>query len=128
MIAKKLISLPHQHYVVKCMFFVSLLLIAVIPSVSKGGIDDLPIGARSLGMGLTYVAMANTADAIFLNPGGLSQIEGTELSVFYQKPFGLDDVNFSSAAVSFPMWHYRGTIGALHLGNGIFNKQVINLA
>jgi len=46
--------------------------------------DDFPIGARSLAMAGTYVALANTAEAIFLNPGGLSQITGAEISLFHQ--------------------------------------------
>ncbi len=68
------------------------------------GFDDFPVGARSLAMGGTYVALANTAEAIFLNPGGLSQITGVEISLFYQKPFGLDDVNIGSASASVPLW------------------------
>jgi len=90
--------------------------------------DDFPVGARSLAMGGTYVALANTAEAIFLNPGGLSQITGTEISLFYQKPFGLDDVNIGSASASVPLWRTRLNLGLLTLGNSLYQEQVFFLA
>ena len=90
--------------------------------------DDFPVGARSLAMAGTYVALANTADAIFLNPGGLSQITGMEISLFYQKPFGLDDVNIGSASASFPLWKTRLNLGVLSLGNSLYEEQVFFLA
>ncbi|MCG8605149.1 helix-hairpin-helix domain-containing protein [bacterium] len=95
---------------------------------SLAGLDDLPVGARSIAMGSTYVAMANTADAVFLNPGGLSQIIGTHMSVFYQKPFGLDELSYGMAAVTFPILsHYFG-LGFLHFGNSIYNEQMLAIA
>ena len=92
------------------------------------GFGDFPVGARSLAMGGTYVALANTADALFLNPGGLSQITGTEISLFYQKPFGLDDVNIGSVSASFPLWRTRLNLGVLALGNGLYEEQTFVLA
>lgn len=91
----------------------------------SAGLDDMPVGARSMGMGATYVALANTADALFLNPGGLSQITGTAVSLFYQKPFGLEDLNFGTATVSFPVWRTRLNLGFLTLGNNLYKEQVV---
>ena len=90
--------------------------------------DDFPVGARSLAMGGTYVALANTAEAIFLNPGGLSQITGVEISLFYQKPFGLDDVNIGSVSASFPLWRTRLNLGLFTLGNSLYEEQAFVLA
>ncbi|MFQ5675115.1 MAG: helix-hairpin-helix domain-containing protein [bacterium] len=84
---------------------------------------DFPVGARSLGMGSTYVALANTVDALFINPAGLSRIAGTEVSLFYQKPFGLEDVNFGTAAISFPVWGTRLSLGYSTLGNVFYQEQ-----
>ena len=92
------------------------------------GLGDFPVGARSLAMGGTYVALANTADALFLNPGGLSQITGTEISLFYQKPFGLADVNIGSASASFPLLRTRLNLGVLTLGNSLYEEQVFFFA
>ncbi|TDI78692.1 MAG: ComEA family DNA-binding protein [Caldithrix sp.] len=94
----------------------------------QAGLGDFPVGARSLAMAGTYVALANTADALFLNPGGLSQITGTEISLFYQKPFGLDDVNIGSVSASFPLWRTRLNLGLLSLGNSLYQEQVFLIA
>ncbi len=92
---------------------------------TNAGLEDLPVGARSIGMGATYVALANTADAIFLNPGGLSQLNGAEISVFYQRPFGLPDLNFGMVAASFAFRSHRLGIGFLQFGNRLYNEQVL---
>ncbi|MFQ5824056.1 MAG: hypothetical protein ACE5JB_08380 [bacterium] len=92
------------------------------------GLEEMPVGARALAMGASYVALANTSDALFLNPGGLSQISGTEISLFYQKPFGLEDLNFGSAAVSLPIWSHRISFGISTFGNSILREQMFVLA
>ena len=99
--------------------------------IAKGSLSmaqDLPVGARSLAMGGAYVALANTSDAIFLNPGGLSQIVGTHITIFYQRPFGLEDVNFGSAAASISVWKTRLNFGVTSFGNNLFNEQTFSLA
>lgn len=92
------------------------------------GFDNFQVSARSLAMGGTYVALSNTADALFVNPGGLSQITGTEISFFYQKPFGLDDINIGSVTASFPFLRTRLNMGVLTLGNSLYKEQVFLLA
>lgn len=109
-------------------FFVIMPLLVLASPQPAVAQEDLPIGARSLAMGATYVALANNADAVFLNPGGLSQITGTELSFFYQKPFGLKDLNFGTAAATFPLGNYRVGVGFLSMGNGLYDQTEIALA
>lgn len=88
------------------------------------GLEDLPIGARSLAMGGTYVALANTADAVFLNPGGLSQIVGFEFSLFYQKPFGLPDLHFGTLAMHLPFRSHHFGLGVSTFGNEIYAERM----
>lgn len=104
-----------------------LLIHLFVDQTLLAGLNDLPIGARSLGMGATYVALANTADAVFLNPGGLDQLQGTEISLFYQKPFGLPDLNYGTVSVSFPIWRQRLGVGFLVLGNRLYKEQIFTL-
>lgn len=104
------------------------IILLMFPQIILSQISNLPIGTRSLGMGATYVALANSADAIFLNPGGLSQIERKELLVFYQKPFGLEDVNFGSAAFILPFSKISTGIGIISLNNGLLSEQTLKLA
>ena len=109
---------------------IKVLLIALLFQIyhpSRAAADDWPIGARSLGMGATYVALANTADAVFLNVGGLGQIAGTEISLFYQKPFGISELNLGSVAVSLPMLRRRLAFGFLTFGNDAYREQSLAL-
>ncbi len=132
MIVKRIIAQQKSH-VSKPTFskVIWLLIIGINLLICRNvlaGLDDFPIGARSLAMGGTYVALANTPDALWLNPGGLSQIIGTEISLFYQKPFGLDDVNIGSASASFPLWKTRLNLGLFTLGNPFYEEQAFILA
>ncbi|MFQ5707190.1 MAG: helix-hairpin-helix domain-containing protein [bacterium] len=95
---------------------------------ARAGLDDLPVGARSLAMGATYVALANTADAVFSNPGGLAQIRGVDLTLFYQKPFGLNELAFGTAALSFPVWGQRVGMAFSTFGNDHYREHTLRLA
>jgi competence ComEA-like helix-hairpin-helix protein len=101
--------------------------IALLYVSEPAGAEEWPVGARSLGMGATYVALSNTADAVFLNVGGLGQLSGTELSLFYQKPFGLSEINFGTVALSFPIWNRRIGLGAMSFGNNLYREQTLSL-
>jgi competence ComEA-like helix-hairpin-helix protein len=90
--------------------------------------DDLPVGARALGMGSAYVALSNTADAIFLNVGGLGRLTGTEVSLFYQKPFGISELNYGTVAANFPIWNRRFGLGLLTFGNNLYREQALSIA
>ncbi len=120
----KLTQIIKSYRLILFIFGISFILFSNL----KAGFEDLPTGARSLGMGATYVALANTADAIFLNPGGLSQLLSTEISLFYQKPFGLKDLHFGTAAISAPVWGRRLSVGFLTFGNSIYKEQMIAIA
>src|SRR5689334_7351543 len=47
----------------------------------KGGV--LGVGARAVGMGSAFVAIADDSSAPFWNPGGLTQLPKMELSAFF---------------------------------------------
>lgn len=105
-------------------FLCGVLLLRTIPLAAQ----SLPVGTRSLGMGGTYVALANSADAIFTNPGGLAQVRGLELSLFYQRPFGLRSLNYGALALSAPFAGFTGGIGLTALGNELYGEQSLTAA
>lgn len=66
-----------------------------------GGISTLfAPGARADGMGRAFTAVANDANAIWWNPGGLAFIRGHDISMTYSQlvPGLADDVNWSYPA------------------------------
>jgi len=58
-------------------------------AVGESAVQPLKIGigARAIGMGESFVALADNADAIYWNPGGLGQIEKKEVSMMYNQWF-----------------------------------------
>ena len=56
--------------------------------ISTASIFEIGVSARSLGMGGTFIALANDEAAVFYNPAGLPQLSRTTLSSLFTRPFG----------------------------------------
>jgi len=72
---------------------------------------DLSIGARSLGMGNAYVAVAEDSETVFINPAGLGQISSLKLGSMYSNVME-GDLNYAVISGAYPMDNDSGTIGA----------------
>lgn len=59
------------------------------------------VGARPLGMGKAYVAVAEDADTVFMNPAGLGKIKNWKLTTMYSNFMG--DVKYSVLSGVIPM-------------------------
>jgi hypothetical protein len=72
----------------KLIFIIALLLAFV--SGAHATIDPLYIGvgARPLGMGKAYVAVAEDGDTVFVNPAGLGRIDGPKVTSMYSELMG----------------------------------------
>jgi len=70
-----------------------LSLCIVLPSladdsyISTASIFELGVSARSLGMGGTFIALADDEAAVFYNPAGLPQLSKTKYSSLFTRPF-----------------------------------------
>jgi hypothetical protein len=85
-----------------------LVLIFVLNSHSATGVGkyagefmSIGVGARALGMGGAFTAIANDVTAGFWNPAGLSKINYPQLSLMHTEQFG-SLINYDYAAVGFP--------------------------
>ncbi len=97
----------------KTMKKITALLIALVLAASVAGasyaeqsgfaIDPtyIGVGARPLGMGKAYVAVAEDADTIFMNPAGLGKIKSWKLTTMYSNFMG--DVKYSVLGGVIPM-------------------------
>jgi hypothetical protein len=74
------------------------------------------VGARALGMGKTYVAVAEDGDAMFMNPAGLARITSPKLSSMYTSLMG--DVNYVVIGGAFP-YGAKSAIGAGYIGSSV---------
>lgn len=98
-------------FYVLCLIF-SFLLVCQIASASEkyaGEFLSLGVGARPLGMGGSFVAIANDATAAYWNPAGLGGLDRTEIALMHASIFGLDSYDFINCVQ--PM----GRIGAFGL-------------
>ena len=100
-------------------------------TISAGALfaaGDEGAGARALAMGSAYVAVANTADAVFLNPGGLATLDVAQVTLFYQKPFGLRELNVGSVSLSLDLFRQRVAVGLTTLGDARFRENSLAVA
>ena len=68
-------------------------------------------GARSLGMGGAYTALANDATAIFYNPAGLAKINSVNIFSSRQKLYGISSLYSDMIALAIPTPYLRTCIG-----------------
>jgi len=71
------------------------------------------VGARPLGMGKAYVAVAEDGDTIFMNPAGLGKINGLKISSMSSSL--INDVNYSLVGVASPIT-FNPDLGSVGIG------------
>jgi hypothetical protein len=70
---------------------------------AQAGFERRDQGARPIGMGGAFVAIADDAWAIVFNPAGLTQLQGDEIAAFYSpQPFGMAELSLASFALVHP--------------------------
>jgi len=63
-------------------------LFTAVPSAAQVA-TQFQLGARPMGMGGAFAAIANDANAIFWNPAGIATIQRQEITSMYSDPYGL---------------------------------------
>ncbi|MFH1008894.1 MAG: hypothetical protein V1800_15570 [Candidatus Latescibacterota bacterium] len=92
---------------------VGILVIALV--LPAQGAFIYKTGARPASMGGSFVAVADDANAIFLNPSGLTQLDGKELTTTYARLFpsvDQDKLHQGMVGIVLPM----GGVGVIGLG------------
>jgi hypothetical protein len=88
---------------------------------AKDIIADDPIavgtGARTLGMGRAFVAIADDVNAVFYNPAGLGQIKGFQAMSMSNSSLLLGELKYTTGAMAIP-------IGMGSVGAGVINKRI----
>ncbi|MDI6704001.1 MAG: PorV/PorQ family protein [bacterium] len=103
-------------------------LLPTIYSFAKGEGGDalaflkIGVGARPLALGKAFVAVADSANACYWNPAGLTQVEKPELTFMYSQPYlvELSDVNVSGIS-------YHTISAALPFGANVIGTNIIYL-
>jgi long-chain fatty acid transport protein len=87
--------LKKLRHVIGCAAALAIITAFGLPQVFALGFRNPDQDARATGQGEAFVAQADDASAIYYNPGGLTQIQGTEIT--------------SGGMVDFPEAHLKGT-------------------
>lgn len=85
-------------------------------------------GVRARSMGLAYVGLADSPDAIFVNCSGLAQIERPGLSLYYFHPFGLKEISSGAFTAILPSKVGHFGAGFTSYGNEIYNEQTVSIS
>lgn len=91
----------------------TLLLHLTAQAQSLVSIYDLGMGARPLGMGGAFAALADDENALLYNPAGLATLDQLHFGSLFESRFGR--VNDGSVALVAP--HFGGSLFFLNIGN-----------
>lgn len=103
-------------------FWICLIFLTLMPAVDSlaSGVGTtaaqflkIGMGARAVGMGKAFSAVADDSNAVFWNPAGLAGFDGNELNMGFVKYF--QDVNAGNLAYSTSLGERRFGIGAIYL-------------
>lgn len=78
-------------------------------------------GARPLGMGGAYVAVADDADAMFINPSGLASLKGPQAMAMFTSV--VNEVYYSEFCGAMPSDY--GTVGIGYIATGVNNIPTV---
>lgn len=86
----------------KTIFFLVILSCCMMMTTlagERGAFSSIGFGAKPLGMGGAFAAVADTADALYWNPAGLAQIPSGQLSTMQTSLFGMG-IQYHSIAIT----------------------------
>jgi hypothetical protein len=86
------------------------------PGTTTAELLKIPVGARAIGMGQAYTALAEDSSALEWNPAGMAQIEQSEASFLHQSL--IENVHYEHAAVVIPGESYAFGTSISYLGYG----------
>ncbi len=105
------------------------LILFLILNLLFGNFVNMNNGARTLGMGNAFLALADRPSCIFYNPAGLARIDKFSMIGSHQNLYNISGLYSSMLAMSFPSPYFRTGIGIQRLGlENIYYEQVIYLS
>ncbi len=78
------------------------------PGTTAADILNIPVGARAIGMGESYVAQADDLSSLYWNPAGLALMQERQASFSYNQL--VKDLSYQNAGIGIPL--ENGALGA----------------
>jgi len=107
-----------------------LILTIVCAGLTPAAFDDIGIGARPLGMGGAFVAVADDANASMFNPAGLGYMTAPEAGFTHVRMFsGVVDYNYAGIIIPLGGAGSLGaSFGALGEESGIYSERKVSFS
>ena len=116
---------------IKYHLLIILIIIINLPPSAMGGIPaayvDIGYGARPMGMGGAFVALANDAHAVLWNPAGLIRLKSTNATFMWTKQLNLIPYYFIAAGRPINNRFSLGT-AAISSGNDVLRETTFLLS
>jgi DNA uptake protein ComE-like DNA-binding protein len=105
------------------------LFVLILPRVSLAEYENVAIGARPMGMGGAFVALADDANALDWNPAGLTQLKKLEVTSMHTKLFGIDQLLMDYVGVTGRVEPLGGWMGFAYkkMGTELYNETTYSL-
>ncbi len=103
---------------IKLKSYYMLILLLYFGTSANAAFNDIGVGARPLGLGGAFVAIADDSNAANYNAAGLAYIEEIQIGATYAQRFN-DLVNYSTVSGIIPI----GSIGTLGANIGILSES-----
>lgn len=89
------------------------------------GFENKDYGSRSLALSGSYVALANSGWTIYSNPAGLTLLSAFETGLFYQEPFGLQELKNIGVMAAQPFSFGAFGFGLIQYGFELYKESLI---
>lgn len=99
--------------------FLLLAMNLVSPFPAFSAFEDLEVGARPLGMGSAFVAIADDVNGVYWNPGGVGWAPRSQFTAFYSQPYNLKELSLGAVGSV-----HRLPRGCLGLGYQTFGNRL----
>lgn len=90
---------------------------AASPGSTSANFLKIPVGARSIGMGESFMSVADDCNAIYWNPAGMKNLSAAEISFMHSKWFS--DMSYQYLTGAMPIdgrWSAGGAVYSMNYG------------
>ncbi|MFH1681155.1 MAG: hypothetical protein ABIH26_10985, partial [Candidatus Eisenbacteria bacterium] len=98
-------------------------LFAFVAAPAGAYFDRLEVGGRAVAMAKTFHALADDPSAVYWNPAGFAGQRRASVLLTHYRPYVVEDLSVSFAALAFPLppalgtagigWHHTGVTGVV---------------
>ncbi|MCD4690557.1 type IX secretion system membrane protein PorP/SprF [bacterium] len=100
--------------------------LAFLPAAASANFVEMEVGARAMGMGGAFVAVADDVTALHWNPAGLATLEEFQVFGMRTSVYGVDGLSEDAAVAGYGTGSWGGAVGWLRTGaQDLYNEDTM---